>query len=68
MRDVLKKGRCTCGSKAFEDVDATPEGMDKKCYFTRCKKCGFVIYTYRCGTNRGIARLVKLAVQMASGI
>ncbi len=68
MRDVLQKEKCPCGSKMFEDVDATPAGMDKRRYFTRCKKCGCVIYTYRCGTKRGIARLVKLAAQIASGI
>lgn len=47
----LTENECLCGSKCFEDIDVTPEGIEQRRYFTRCVKCGLVISTHGCGTN-----------------
>ncbi|MDT8902398.1 hypothetical protein [Anaeroselena agilis] len=69
MQGKQKQGRCRCGSKAFEEVDATPAGTEKERHFTRCKQCGLVISTYRCGNvSKPATGWARLAGKLASGI
>jgi len=41
--ETLAVGKCSCGSKQYEEVDITPAGVQEKRSFTRCKRCGLVV-------------------------
>lgn len=65
-------GKCSCGSNCFEDVDVTPVGINEKRYFTRCTKCGLVVFTQGCSLRNkkqaGFSKLLNALSQMPARI
>ncbi|MBP2664484.1 MAG: hypothetical protein H6Q71_2432 [Firmicutes bacterium] len=53
----MTEKNCSCGSKVFENINVTPDGIKQERYFTRCVQCGLVIATHGC-ESQGQCQLI----------